>query len=232
LRTISWRFHSGKDFDGTSDAILSAVLRVLLATGPLARTGPRQAGAQVPARTSVPGSRDGDRIPAPRLAYTGSLSPACGSTTILAPALRVLADRGRFAIADRGRDVGDLVAARFALLGRPAQKSERLVEERLDIVRLEAAGLGALHLFSDSPDPAGVHGVVGERPFFKQVPQPPAVEREIEHHLQAGPHFGLIAVPDRLDEQLAQGSPLELKLAEHVENLAAERLARLLELVQ
>ena len=54
----------------------------------------------------------------------------------------------------------------------------------------------------------------------------------IEHRRQAGPHLGLIAVADRLDQQLAQRTPLELELAEHVEHLAAERLARLLELVQ
>ena len=107
------------------------------------------------------------------------------------------------AVAHRGRDVGDLVAARLPLLGRAAQKPERLVEEGLDIVRLEAAGLGPLHVLADALDPAGVHGVVGERPFFQQVSQLAAVERVIEHRLQAGPHFGLIAVPDRLDEQLA-----------------------------
>ncbi len=59
-----------------------------------------------------------------------------------------------------------------------------------------------------------------------------AVERVFEDRRQAGANLGLIAVADRLDEQLAQGSPLELELAEHVEHLAAERLARLLELIQ
>ena len=49
---------------------------------------------------------------------------------------------------------------------------------------------------------------------------------------QAGAHLGLVAVADRLDQQLAQRPALELELAEHVEDLAAERLARLLELLQ
>ena len=111
------------------------------------------------------------------------------------------------AVAHRGRDVGDLVAARLALLGRAAQKPERLVEEGLDVVRLQAAGLGPLHVFADAVDPAGVHGVVGERPFFQQVPQLAAVERVFEHRRQAGAHLGLVAVADGLDEQLAQGSP-------------------------
>ena len=81
------------------------------------------------------------------------------------------------AVADRGRDVGDLVAARLALLGRAAEAPERLEEERLDVVRLEPAGLGPLHVLADAVDPAGVHGVVGERPLFEQVPELAAVER-------------------------------------------------------
>ena len=91
------------------------------------------------------------------------------------------------AVAHRGRDVGDLVAARLPLLGRAAQKPERLVEEGLDIVRLEAAGLGPLHIFADALDPAGVHGVVGERPFFQQVPQLAAVERDDRAPSSGGP---------------------------------------------
>ena len=49
---------------------------------------------------------------------------------------------------------------------------------------------------------------------------------------QPGAHLGLVAVADRLDQQVAQRPALELELAEHVEDLAAERLARLLELLQ
>jgi hypothetical protein len=37
------------------------------------------------------------------------------------------------------------------------------------------------------------------------------------------PHLGLVAVADGLDEQLAQRLALELELAEHVEDLPAER---------
>ena len=104
------------------------------------------------------------------------------------------------AVAHRGRDVGDLVAARLPLLGRPAQEPEGLVEEGLDVVRLKASGLGALHVLADAVDPAGVHGVVGERPFFQQVPELAAVERVFQDRRQAGTHIGLVAVPDGLDE--------------------------------
>ena len=113
-----------------------------------------------------------------------------------------------------------------------AQALEGLEEERLDVVRLEAAGLGALHVLADAVDPAGVHGVVGQRALFQQVPELAAVERVLDDRGQAGAHLGLVAVADGLDQQLAQRAALELELAEHVEDLAAQRLARLLELFQ
>ena len=136
------------------------------------------------------------------------------------------------AVAHRRRDVGDLVAARLALLGRAAQALERLEEEGLDVVRLQAARLGPLHVLADAVDPAGVHRVVGERPLFEQVLELAAVERVLDDRRQPGAHLGLVAVADGLDQQVAQRPALELELAEHVEDLAAQRLARLLELLQ
>ena len=80
------------------------------------------------------------------------------------------------AVADRRRHVGDLVAARLALLDRAAQALEGFLEERLDVVRLQPAGLGALHLLADAVDAAGVHRVVGQRALLQQVLQLVAVE--------------------------------------------------------
>ena len=136
------------------------------------------------------------------------------------------------AVAHRRRNVGDLVAARLPLLGRSAQALEGFEKERLDVVRLQAAGVGAFHVLADAVHAAGVHRVVGERAVFEQVLELAAVERVVEHRREAGAHLGLIAVANGLDEQVAQGASLELELAEHVEHLAAERLARLLEFLQ
>ena len=135
-------------------------------------------------------------------------------------------------VAHRSRNVGDLVAARLALLGRSAQAAEGFEEKRLDVVRLQAAGLGTLHIFADAVDAARVHGVMGKGMFFEQVLKLAAVERVIQHRRQAGTHLGLIAVADRLDQQVTQRFALELELAEHVEHLAAEGLAGLLQLLQ
>jgi hypothetical protein len=45
-------------------------------------------------------------------------------------------------------------------------------------------------------------------------------------------HFRALAVADRLDQEIPQRPPLELQLPEHVEHLAAERLACSFELVE
>ena len=99
-------------------------------------------------------------------------------------------------------------------------------------MRLQAAGLGALHVLADALDAARVHGVVGKRALFEQVLELVAVERVLHDRREAGAHLGLIAVADGLDQQIAQRLALELELAEHVEDLAAEGLAGLLQLLQ
>ena len=115
---------------------------------------------------------------------------------------------------------------------RAAEALEGLEEERLDVVRLEPAGLGALHVFADAVNAAGVHGVVRQGALFEQVLQLRPVEGVLDDRGQARAHLGLIAVADGLDQQLAQRPALELQLAEHVEDLAAERLAGLLQLLE
>ena len=45
-------------------------------------------------------------------------------------------------------------------------------------------------------------------------------------------HLRLFTVADGVEQQVAKWSPLELQLPEHVENLAAERLPGLFQLVQ
>ena len=52
---------------------------------------------------------------------------------------------------------------RLALPGAAAEPLERLQEERLNVVGLQPTRVGALHIFANAVDAAGVHGVVGER---------------------------------------------------------------------
>jgi hypothetical protein len=73
---------------------------------------------------------------------------------------------------------------------------------------------------------------VRERRFLQEIPQMLAVQALGHHSGQPGPHLGLLAVADGVDQQLAQRASLELELAEHVEHLAAQSLPGLGELVQ
>ncbi len=112
-----------------------------------------------------------------------------------------------------------------------AEALEGLEEEAGDVVRLEAAGLGALHVFADAADGRRVHAVAGERALVEEVAAALAVDDVVDDLLEPGPDLGLVAVADRLDEQLAQRLVAE-ELAQDVEDAAAEGLALLFELLE
>ena len=86
------------------------------------------------------------------------------------------------AVPDQGRNVRHLVAARFTLAGRAAELSERLMEERFDVVRLQAARAHARHA-------ADVHRVVDELPLLEQVLQRRPIERLVDGSVE--PRAGL-----------------------------------------
>ena len=125
--------------------------------------------------------------------------------------------------------MGDLVAARLALLGRPAQAAGRLRGRK---TRCNAvAGGGPRH----APCPRGCGGR-GWRPSrrgrVRVLRADPGVAYGRAHArrpvVKASAHLGLVAVADRLDQQITKRPALELKLAEDVEYLAAEGLTGLL----
>lgn len=62
----------------------------------------------------------------------------------------------------------DLIAAGFPLFAGSAQPLERLVKERFNIVRLQAACIGTLHILPDPLHTAGVHGIVDQHTFFEE----------------------------------------------------------------
>ena len=104
--------------------------------------------------------------------------------------------------------------------------------EHEEFLRLKAAGIGTFHVFADTLYLADVHGVVGECPLFEQTLEMTAVESGIEDGCEVSLHLRSFTVADGLDQQIAQRLALELKLAEHIKDLAAERLAGLLQLLQ
>ena len=54
----------------------------------------------------------------------------------------------------------------------------------------------------------------------------------IDRRREARSHLGLFPVADGLDQELTEGPPFEVKLAEHIEHLPAQGLPRLLQLVE
>ena len=116
------------------------------------------------------------------------------------------------AVPDQGRNVRHLVAARFTLAGRAAELPERLAEERLDVVRLQAARVGPLHLLAHALHAADVHRVVDELPLLEQVLQRRPVERMVDGGIEAGAHLRLLAIANGVEQQLAQRPPFELSL--------------------
>ena len=109
---------------------------------------------------------------------------------------------------------------------------KRFDEERLDVVRLKALGLGPLHLLPDSTDAARVHRVMRQGTILQEVLNLAVIERMFDNLGEPGSNLGLIAVPDCLDQQVPQGPALENDLTEYVEDAAAQCPARFLELLE
>ena len=85
----------------------------------------------------------------------------------------------------RRRHVRDLISARLARPGRAAQPTERLVEERLDVVRLQTSRFRPLHVLADAAHAARVHRVMGELLLFQQILQLVPVEGVVDRRVQS-----------------------------------------------
>jgi hypothetical protein len=136
------------------------------------------------------------------------------------------------AIPDRRRNMGDFVASALALLHRSAKPLERLEEEGLYVMRLEASCFGALHLLADVHDSTRVHRVVDEDLLVEEVANLARVEGVLDHLGQASADVGLITISNGLEEQIPKGSTVKLHLAEDIEDLATERVPSFLQLDQ
>ena len=89
-------------------------------------------------------------------------------------------------------------------IGRRA--AERLEEERADVVRLELAGLGPLHLVADLLD-VGVRQDVGDERALVQRLRAAVADGRVDDLVEPRPHLGLVAVADRLDQQVREAGP-------------------------
>jgi hypothetical protein len=77
----------------------------------------------------------------------------------------------------------------------------------------------------------GIHAVFRQSPLFEEFLAVLAVRQVIDGLMQAGLDLGLVTVPDRLNEQIAEPLLAE-ELAEDVEDTSTERLPLQLDLFQ
>ena len=77
---------------------------------------------------------------------------------------------------------------------------KRLHEEALDMVRLKALRLGALHLQTKFLHLGFGHGVVGERTPLQQLQQMILIDSSVDLAEEARLHVFLLAVLDRLKQ--------------------------------
>lgn len=103
------------------------------------------------------------------------------------------------AVAHLGGHMGDLVATSLALSNASPNQAESLQEESAHIVRLQAPRACLLH-----PQPQFLHVGFGQHLLVQGAllnqPVEPGADLRVDHLVQARPHLGLVAVPDRLDE--------------------------------
>jgi hypothetical protein len=73
---------------------------------------------------------------------------------------------------------------------------------------------------------------VGQCPLFEQVPKLGLIEGVGDNLGQPCPYLGQFAVAHSLDQEFAQGAALKHHLAKDIEDLPAQRVARLIQLFE
>ena len=68
---------------------------------------------------------------------------------------------------------------------------------------------------------------MNELPLLQQVLQRAMIECLIDHCVEMGAHFWLLAVADGFEQEVAQWPPLKFEFAEHVKHLTTQGLPRL-----
>ena len=117
---------------------------------------------------------------------------------------------------------GDLVASGLARAYLATHRAEGFQKECLDKVGLQLVRLHPLHLFPDGGDLLYVHGVIGQSALIQKLPELFLVQRVVYDLLQPGTDGRVVAVADRLDQQLPQGFVVKGHLAQNIKHLAAQ----------
>ena len=94
-------------------------------------------------------------------------------------------------------------------------------------MRLQTAGLRALHFIANVADARRVQAFVNERPVFDECPEFLRIECAIDDLFELGLIGRIVSVADRPDEQVPQRLVAK-DLAQHVKNGATEAVSRVL----
>ena len=139
---------------------------------------------------------------------------------------------GGRAHAQRERHPADAPRA-IAVQGQmPAQVLDRSREEALDVVGLQARGVGALDVGPHAPHVLHVERVGGQHVARHDAPQALGVERAVDHGVEVGLPRGRLVLADGFEQQVAERLVVVGHLAQHVEHAPVERGALLLQLVE
>src|SRR6266508_5340837 len=133
--------------------------------------------------------------------------------------------------ADFSRHATNLESPWFTLEKLAAEHLKRFIEERPDIVRLQFASLGTVHLVANLAHTRSREGFMYQITVFNQAAQMLHVEFGINHLVE--PRFDLrpVALANGFDQQVAEGTVFE-HFAEHIKDSATQGFALLGELFQ
>ena len=129
-------------------------------------------------------------------------------------------------------DVGDLVTTLLPGAQFAANSCESFEKESLDEIWLKLVGFHAFHLFTDRHDFMDIHAVFGEGMVFDQLTNRFRIKGFIDDLVQSLSDFGVVAITDGFDEQVAERFVVEGDVAKHIKDLAIEGFALLLELFE
>ena len=117
---------------------------------------------------------------------------------------------------------GDFVASGLARAYLATHRAEGFQKECFDKMGLQLVRLHPLHLFPDGRNLLYVHGVVGQSTLIQQFSELLLVQRVVHNLLQPGTDGRVVAVANRLDQQLPQGFVVKGHLAQNIKHLAAQ----------
>ena len=100
--------------------------------------------------------------------------------------------------------MANLISARFPLLDCATKTFECFLKKRLNVVRLQSASVGALHILTYEPDAASVHGVMCKHVFFQQALQMIPVKGDVQDGGEERLNLWPLAVADCFNQKVSK----------------------------